>query len=67
MLYVTWYEFKKECEKRLGHCLLNRTWLKVKPANHLPWDETDAETVISTVAHIRKTAQHAEMEAAKKH
>ncbi|HEY32037.1 MAG TPA: hypothetical protein G4O10_02890 [Dehalococcoidia bacterium] len=63
MEYTTWYEFKKECEKRLGHSLLNSTWLKVKPIDHLPWDEADAETVISTIANLRAAAQHAEMEA----
>jgi len=67
MEYLTWYEFKKECEKRLGHSLLNRTWLMVKPTNHLPWDDTDAETVISTVAHLERVAQYAEMETAEKH
>jgi hypothetical protein len=67
MKYVTWYEFKKECEKRLGHSLLNRTWLKVKPVNHLPWDDTDAETVISTITDLRKANQYTEMEAAERH
>ncbi|UCB43144.1 MAG: hypothetical protein JSV77_00390 [Dehalococcoidales bacterium] len=61
MEYATWYEFKKECERRLGHSLLNSIWLKVKPANHLPWDDIDAETVISTVAHLRRATQFAEM------
>lgn len=67
MKYATWYDFKKECEKRLGHSLLNRTWLKVKPANHLPWDDADAEAVISAVAHRRKTVRGAKLAAAGKH
>ena len=67
MKYATWYDFKKECEKRLGHSLLNRTWLKVKPVNHLPWDDTDAETVISAVARLRKPIRGAKLEAAGKH
>jgi len=67
MQYANWYDFKKECEKRLGHSLLNRTWLKVKPTNHLPWDDADTEAVVSTVTRLRKTAQNAGLEAAGKH
>ncbi len=67
MEYTTWYEFKKECEKRLGQSLLNRTWLRVKPTNHLPWDDIDAETVLSKVAQLRRDTQNAEMGDAERH
>ena len=40
MIYTTWYAFKKELERRLGYCLLNRRWLEVKPESPLPWDDS---------------------------
>jgi len=67
MEYATWYDFKKECEKRLGHSLLNSTWLQVKPANHLPWDDADTKAVVSAVTHLRRTTRNAGLEAAGKH
>lgn len=47
MQYATWYEFKKECEKRLGYSLLNRTWLQLKPKSPLPWDDSHLKAVLS--------------------
>jgi hypothetical protein len=53
MEYTTWYDFKRDCENILGYSLLNETWLKVKPTNPLPWNETDAMSVLSAVAYLR--------------
>ena len=36
--YLTWYEFKKDLERQVGHSVLNADWLQVKPAAPLPWD-----------------------------
>jgi len=47
MQYATWYEFKRECEKRLGYSLLNHTWLKLKPKSPLPWDDSHLRAVLS--------------------
>jgi len=40
LLYTTWYDFKKELERHLGHSLLNWHWLEVKPQAPLPWDKS---------------------------
>jgi len=53
MEYTTWYELKRDCENILGFSLLNETWLKVKPTNPLPWNDTDAMSVLSAVACLR--------------
>ena len=52
MQYSTWYEFKKECEKQLGYSLLNGKWLEVKPKKPLPWDDTDMEVILITLARL---------------
>lgn len=36
--YATWYEFKKDLQKRVGHSVLNQEWLQVKPQKPLPWN-----------------------------
>jgi len=48
MKYSTWYEFRRDCQARLGRPLSNRTWLMLKPRRPLPWDEHDARALIST-------------------
>jgi hypothetical protein len=58
MEYTTWYEFKKDCENILGQSLLNETWLKVKPGNPLPWNDTDVVSVLLAVGHLSKTTEH---------
>ncbi len=50
MQYTTWYQFKKDLERRLGHSLLNRRWLEVKPKAPLPWDDTHLREALSAVA-----------------
>lgn len=52
MQYSTWYEFKKECEKRLGYSLLNGKWSEAKPKKPLPWDDTDMEVILLTLARL---------------
>jgi hypothetical protein len=63
MEYTTWYEFKRDCENILGHSLLNETWLKVKPSNPLPWNDTDVVSVLLAVGHLSKMAEHVKLEA----
>jgi len=63
MEYTTWYEFKKDCENILGHSLLNDTWLKVKPTNPLPWNESDVVSVLLAVARLRRANRQIAQEA----
>lgn len=63
MEYNTWYEFKKDCENILGHSLLNETWLKVKPSNPLPWNDTDVISVLLAVGRLRRTTGQIRQEA----
>ena len=67
MEYATWYEFKKECEKRLGHSLLNSTWLKVKPSKPLPWNDTDVISVLSAAARLRRANEQIKQKVAVRH
>jgi len=39
--YMTWYEFKKDLEKRLGYSILNWDWFRVKPKTPLPWNDSN--------------------------
>ena len=48
MLYRTWYDFKKDFEKQLGHGLFNPDWLEVKPKAPLPWSDADMKTALSS-------------------
>ena len=47
MPYSTWYEFKKDLEKHLGHSLLNWRWLEVKPKAPLPWNDSHMKAVVA--------------------
>lgn len=52
--YATWYEFKKDLERRAGHSLLNAEWLKVKPAAPLPWHESSLRSSLTMLEHIER-------------
>ena len=51
-IYSTWYDFKKELERRLGHSVLNLDWLEVKPRAPLPWNNANMRTTLSTLARL---------------
>jgi hypothetical protein len=51
-IYETWYEFKKDLEKRIGYCLLNWRWLRVKPKDPLPWNNSHMQTALSACARL---------------
>jgi hypothetical protein len=53
-LYETWYEFKKDLEKQVGHTLLNWCWLEVKPKDPLPWNNSHMRSVLSVCARLEK-------------
>ncbi len=54
-LYATWYEFKKDLEKRAGCMLLNWRWLEAKPRAPLPWNDSHMRTALVAVARFRRT------------
>ena len=43
-LYMTWYDFKKDLERRSGHSILNEDWFRVKPKTHLPWTSANLQS-----------------------
>ena len=49
-LYATWYDFKKDLERKLGHNLINSWWLEAKPKAPLPWDDSQMKLALSAVA-----------------
>ena len=53
-LYATWYEFKKDFEKRLGYSLLNWRWLEVKPKAPLPWDDSHMQAALSAAVTLEE-------------
>jgi len=52
--YPTWYEFKRDLEKRVGHCVVNTDWLRVKPAAPLPWSKPRLRSTIQKLGRIEK-------------
>ncbi len=54
--YRTWYDFKRVLESKLGHALSVNLWLRVKPRNPLPWDESDLATSFAEVTKIKRSA-----------
>lgn len=48
--YSTWYDFKKELQRRSGLLILNRLWLQVKPRVPLPWYEPQMKQAISQLS-----------------
>jgi len=53
-LYYTWYEFKKDLQKQLGHGVLNKEWLLVKPQKPLPWDYHSLQSTLSKLPHMSR-------------
>jgi hypothetical protein len=51
--YLTWYEFKKELQKKLGRCVLTQEWLHVKPRMPLPWDKSCMALVFSRCSNLK--------------
>ena len=52
--YRTWYDFRKDLEKKLGYMPLNWLWLAVKPQAPLPWNDCHLQSVLSTVARLEE-------------
>ena len=52
--YVTWYEFKKDLERKLGHSLSNWQWIDVKPRAPLPWDDSQLNATLTMLANNKK-------------
>jgi hypothetical protein len=52
--YRTWYEFKQDLERHVGHCVVNTDWLRVKPASPLPWDVSRLHATIRKLGRIQK-------------
>jgi hypothetical protein len=44
--YETWYDFKKELQRRSGLVILNQTWFQAKPRDPLPWNEAHMKTAL---------------------
>jgi hypothetical protein len=47
--YTTWYEFKKDLERKLGHSLSNWQWMDIKPRAPLPWDDAQLKATLSAL------------------
>jgi len=52
--YPTWYEFKRDLEKHVGHCVVNTDWLKVKPTAPLPWGKPRLHSTIQKLVRLEK-------------
>ena len=50
-LYPTWYEFKKDLQKEIGHSILNQEWLQLKPKEPLPWNDSCFQTAMLKMSH----------------
>ena len=50
--YTTWYEFKRDLEKRSGHMLVNWRWIEVKPKAPLPWNNSHMEATLSVLVRL---------------
>ncbi len=53
-LYFTWYEFKKDLERRICRSLLNSDWLKIKPRGPLPWDDSCMRSALLEVKRVQR-------------
>ncbi len=53
-LYFTWYEFKKDLERQVSRIILNSDWLRVKPRDPLPWDESCMRSALLEVKRVQR-------------
>jgi hypothetical protein len=53
-LYFTWYEFKKDLEKQACRNLLNSDWLRVKPREPLPWDDSCMRSTLVEIKRLQR-------------
>ncbi len=54
--YLTWYEFKKDLEKRWCRPLENSMWLEVKPRAPRPWSHFNLRRSYSKLLDLKKLA-----------
>ncbi len=52
--YPTWYEFKEDLQKEVGHSILNQEWLCLKPEAPLPWNDSCFHAVLLKLIEPRK-------------
>jgi hypothetical protein len=50
--YTTWYEFKRDLEKKTGRVLFNTDWLQLKPQAPLPWSNSQFRSTVKKLARI---------------
>ncbi len=60
IVYWTWYDFKKDLEKVIGHPLLNQLWLEVKPKKPLPWNYSHFRRALSITERLGRQSAHGE-------
>jgi hypothetical protein len=54
LLYPTWYEFKKDLQKEVGHGILNEDWLRIKPQEPLPWKGSFVQSTLLKLSQYSK-------------
>jgi len=54
-IYNTWYEFKRELERRSNSPVLNQAWLRVKPASPLPWSDKHLRSTVLEIHRLKKS------------
>ena len=48
--YYTWYDFKKELQRRSGIVVLNNSWFELKPRSPLPWYQQQMDEALSCLS-----------------
>ena len=48
--YETWYDFRRELQRRSGLILLNQLWFLTKPRDPLPWNEIHMNSALSVLS-----------------
>lgn len=56
-VYQTWYDFKKELQKRSEKVLLNALWLQIKPRAPLPWTESHMVESLDRLLYITSSVR----------